>query len=1440
MSNLSTYYSFNQPDINLNNQIQNWATGSPVYDASLNGGYISSQNYKTGNGSLEFPKNTFLPQGTITTVTENMQVDFVSITDDELTMIGCVTGGLTYYQTRTSKTNVFTNSWTTKTNESDTTSRNYFGIAVTADGSKFVTCVKNGYVYFATKSSDAGYNPLVQVDYIARNYQGIAMTKDGNTIVACAAYNGIYFANWNGSSYNAFTNTLEQNTDISYYGIGISSNGDRIVYANLNDNTRYLSFWNGSSYNKGTLIYSLPSSSGNNVRSCCFNNDSSILFLSYYNRTSTIEYGKYNNNSNSYDTFTSIDISLISNCLGISCIDSSGGKCTIYVNSNYGTPINNFDLSYNTTITNYCMIKPQTINNDGLTITCWFRSNYNLNNAPIFDFATANTSTSDNIRLLIINDYLQFVIYKNTNSTSYVMDISRNYINDNKWYHTAITMDSNSSEVTVYINGSTSTLTSNTFSNIPYPTIITRPYCYLGKSNTPNNPQFFGNIDDFRIYNSVLSQDNITNLYNNTNVKNNYINSTIYRLYDTAVNNASTPITPNTSLTNVGTSQTYYYWNDPYAKNNTINNSANPYNFYYTYINNNTPLLTSAKVSVIINDSVTLKLNGVIQTNILNRGNTFAVTVEPLISGNNLFEFLTYSNGGSAYFAAYVTDSNSNYLFSTTKSDMGRWNVNITGFFSNGYPLSSLLQKNYPSSTAITTSTNYRTNNYDLTSNYTKVFVIASTNTNTNISNASSDSYNDINNVLFSYIPSNVIISEPFASNLKLYYKFNLGDLSSNKFFNYATGIYDTSNYDTYKSLINSIYVTNNDGTKLPSIKETDYKIGTGSLILSGTNYFTRPAFTLTTSSTFTISLWFKLYTISTPSFILNFNTNNDRIVISLEKPSTAMYIALEIPPNYTQYIINDVQLEVNKWYYLGWSCTGTQFNVRFNESVPASVGTRMVNSFSRKTFNNCFIGAESFDANKFNGLIDDLRIYDIALSANELLTLNNIGLRLPVSEYASNLKLHYRFNVGDITNNQILNYVNRLFDTTNYGTIPSINENNYTMGNGSLNGNGTSYFTRPAFTLTTASTFTISLWFNLNYLITTDINPFILNFSNSNNTSRITVSFKLQNSNMYVALESPSDSTQYIIYDVPMVANKWYYLGWSCSGTQWNVRLNDSVPASVGTKLVTAFTETIFTSCTICAQNSTGVNKFNGLIDDLRMYNNALSASQLLTINSFGTPTTTTSVMEQYANNLKLHYKFDVGDSINLNSIYDLYSYITPVLNGTDYVIGKGSLRLPGNNYLKRYTTFTLTTDSTFTISLWFKPTSISTLIVYILNFYNGTDRISVSIKKPDIISYLALEIPPSKIFIIYDVPIETNKWYYLGWSCTGTQWNVRLNESVPASVGTNLVTTFSQKSFNNCFIGTENESANHNFIGFIDDLRIYDVALSESELRALNNYRN
>jgi hypothetical protein len=64
----------------------------------------------------------------------------------------------------------------------------------------------------------------------------------------------------------------------------------------------------------------------------------------------------------------------------------------------------------------------------------------------------------------------------------------------------------------IYVNSQLIT----TLKNAPYPNSVDRPYSYLGRSNWNNDPYLNGAIDDFRMYNRILSTNEINSLYNLT------------------------------------------------------------------------------------------------------------------------------------------------------------------------------------------------------------------------------------------------------------------------------------------------------------------------------------------------------------------------------------------------------------------------------------------------------------------------------------------------------------------------------------------------------------------------------------------------------------------------------------------------------------------------------------------------------------------------------------------------------------------------------------------------------------------------------------------------------------------------------------------------------------------------------------------------------------
>jgi hypothetical protein len=182
-----------------------------------------------------------------------------------------------------------------------------------------------------------------------------------------------------------------------------------------------------------------------------------------------------------------------------------------YYATNYGglvgsSGVNNWPnaILLNSSSSQYIQLPQFETTNNGLTFACWFQSNNNGTWARIFDFG--NGANSDNIILYINSGYIGFSVYKVNNK--YQIDNVIPNMNDNAWNHIAWTL-SPTNGWTIYLNG---TLFIN-YSDGYYPNAGFRNNNYIGKSNWVD-PYFNGGIQDFRIYNSVLADTDISTIYN--------------------------------------------------------------------------------------------------------------------------------------------------------------------------------------------------------------------------------------------------------------------------------------------------------------------------------------------------------------------------------------------------------------------------------------------------------------------------------------------------------------------------------------------------------------------------------------------------------------------------------------------------------------------------------------------------------------------------------------------------------------------------------------------------------------------------------------------------------------------------------------------------------------------------------------------------------------
>jgi hypothetical protein len=176
----------------------------------------------------------------------------------------------------------------------------------------------------------------------------------------------------------------------------------------------------------------------------------------------------------------------------------------------------------------------------GLSFAFWYKSNASGSWARIFDFG--NAPASNNIFCSINGgnaNYLYFEDFNGAVPTN--VTISDTNYNDNTWRHVVWTLSyavvgSNTSTWNIYVNGTLKTTAST--KSYPNPA-VTRTISYIGRSNWVADAYYNGNIDDFRIYNTVLTAPQVTTIYSGS-----LYDST----YNTTFSTAGSGIASNNSL----------------------------------------------------------------------------------------------------------------------------------------------------------------------------------------------------------------------------------------------------------------------------------------------------------------------------------------------------------------------------------------------------------------------------------------------------------------------------------------------------------------------------------------------------------------------------------------------------------------------------------------------------------------------------------------------------------------------------------------------------------------------------------------------------------------------------------------------------------------------------------------------------------------------------
>lgn len=274
-----------------------------------------------------------------------------------------------------------------------------------------------------------------------------------------------------------------------------------------------------SQYDISTLYSPTYSFTTNQISNYCIGDITTFI-------DADIKASNYNviNNANLvlYYRFNSMDVSgvnLANYSTGYPLYDASLSAVGLVNSNDYvidNSAFNNI-ASGNIKINNSVLTANSWPTTNGLSVAFWVKSNsgYSSNSSARFlDFGNSASPTysffvSPSGTDLCGNIVLTYGAIKGGAASVYYTDYA---INNNIWHHVCISLTYNTSVNSihnVYIDGSLYYTGTGV-----YPTTTTYTSCYIGKSNFVADPSFNGSIDDFRLYNRILSAAEVSSLYN--------------------------------------------------------------------------------------------------------------------------------------------------------------------------------------------------------------------------------------------------------------------------------------------------------------------------------------------------------------------------------------------------------------------------------------------------------------------------------------------------------------------------------------------------------------------------------------------------------------------------------------------------------------------------------------------------------------------------------------------------------------------------------------------------------------------------------------------------------------------------------------------------------------------------------------------------------------
>jgi Concanavalin A-like lectin/glucanases superfamily len=606
-------------------------------------------------------------------------------------------------------------------------------------------------------------------------------------------------------------------------------------------------------------------------------------------------------------------------------------------------------------------------------------------------------------------------------------------------------------------------------------------------------------------------------------------------------------------------------------------------------------------------------------------------------------------------------------------------------------------------------------------------------------------------------------------------------------------------------------------------------------------------SFVLNTS--WTTSAWF-LSTSTSEEFVGFFgNTTNTTPTLgfgSLNQLTTGQILAggRDNAGNVLNIASINATYNDGKWHQVVATYSGNLLSL-YVDGVLNSTGTI---SWGPATYNTFTIGAAVRTSTQFywSGKIDDVRIYNRALSTQEVALLYALGTIHADNTPATNSS--FSIDQGGLNGGLVAywpldgNTTNWTKDTTadvsgnsNTGTLVNMSTSTSpTAGKigGALKFNGSNTYISTAYTVpaqNSGTSFTWSTWAYVNP--TANGNLVILGNRGGGGATWIKLT--------PTAFEY---SGGLISHTIP--TGQWVFLAVTKNGTNFTYYQNG---VAIGTGSSSGSTSA-YTFYMGEDPGFTGDGDFTGMLDDVRIYNRALSAqeiAQLYTAGKVNVDHSNTVANTGITSSLIGYWTFD-GPSINwrTNVVSDMSGNgnagtLVNISTSSSPTAGKigQALKFNGTNYVDIPMSLT---PSTITVSLWFRASSLT-------GSASGNPRLLANSHTDASDTGFQLMFNSGGASGFFDVgngsaecratwtqQLVVGQWYQYAGVYNGSQAIAYLN-GVPVGSTSGCSGALASSGFDVDIGRNSAYSPNDYFSGTIDDVRIYNRALSAQEIQEL-----